>query len=89
MGTPIDGVVGRGFGVTGGSGARGNLVTGNGGGRVEMVLSNAEGAKHDTDWKASFARHAWSILCAALYHTSGLVSARVRVRLGLGVRLGG
>ena len=49
MGTPIDGVVGRGFGVTGGSGARGNLATGNGGGRAETVLSEAEGVERDTD----------------------------------------
>jgi len=41
---------------------------GNGGGRVETVLSNAEGTECDTDWKALFTRHTWSILCAALYH---------------------
>jgi len=75
MGTPIDGVVGRGFGVTGGGGARDNLATDNSGGQAEMVLSDAEGAEHDIDWKASFARCTWSILCAALYHASGLVSA--------------
>jgi len=75
MGTPIDGVVGRGFGVTGGGGARGNLATDNSGGQAEMVLSDAEGTEHDTDWKASFARCTWSILRAALYHASGLVSA--------------
>jgi len=75
MGTPIDGVVGGGFGVTGGGGARGNLATDNGRGRAEMVLSAAEGAERDTDWKASFARRAWSILHTALYHASGLVSA--------------
>jgi len=49
MGTPIDGVVGGGFGVTGGGGARGNLATDNGGGRVETVLSTAEEAERDTD----------------------------------------
>jgi len=75
MGTPIDGVVGRGFGVTGGGGARGNLATDNGGGWAETVLSTAEGVERDMDWKASFVRHAWSILCAALYHASGSVSA--------------
>jgi len=75
MGTPIDGVVGGGFGMTGGGGARGNLAADNGGGRVETVLSEAEGAEHDTDWKALFVRCAWSILLAALYHVSGLVSA--------------
>jgi len=68
MGTPIDR-------VTGGGGARDNLATGNGGGQAEMVLSNAEGAECDTDWKASFARCTWSILRAALYYTSGSVSA--------------
>jgi len=75
MGTPIDGVVGGGFGVTRGGGARGNLATGNGGGQAETVLSDAEGAKRDMDWKASFARRAWSILHAALYHALGSVSA--------------
>jgi len=75
MGTPIDGVVGEGFGVTRGGGARGNLATDNGGGWAETVLSAVEGAERDTDWKASFARRAWSILRAALYHALGLVSA--------------
>jgi len=49
MGTPIDGVVGRGFGMTGGGRARGNLAADNGGGRAETVLSDAEGVKRDTD----------------------------------------
>jgi len=49
MGTPIDGVVGRGFGIIGGGRARGNLAADNGGGQVEMVLSNVEGAEHDMD----------------------------------------
>jgi len=75
MGTPIDGAVSGGFGTTGGGRARGNLAADNGGGRAEMVLIEAEGAERDTDWKASFARHAWSILLAALYHVLGSVSA--------------
>jgi len=75
MGTPIDGAVGRGFRITGGGRARGSLAVDNGGGGVETVLSEAEGAEHDTDWKTSFARHAWSILLVALYHVSGSVSA--------------
>ena len=75
MGTPIDRVVGRGFGVTRGGGARGNLAMGNSGGQAETVLSDAEGAEYDMDWKVSFARRAWSILHAALYHVSGSVSA--------------
>jgi len=75
MGTPIDGAVGRGFEMTGGGGARGSLAADNGGGRAETVLSEAEGAERDTDWKALFARRAWSILLAALYHASGSVSA--------------
>ena len=75
MGIPIDGVVSGGFRITGGGGARGNLATDNGGGQVETVLSEAEGVERDTDWKASFARRAWSILLAALYHALGLVSA--------------
>jgi len=75
IGTPIDGAVGRGFGITGGGRARGNLAMDNGGGQVETVLSEAEGVECDTDWKASFARCAWSILLAALYHALGSVSA--------------
>jgi len=75
MGTPIDGAVSGGFGMTRGGRARGNLAADNGGGRVETVMSEAEGAEHDTDWKASFARRTWSILLAALYHASGSVSA--------------
>jgi len=75
MGTPIDGAVGGGFGTTGGGGVRGNLAVDNGGGRAETVLIKVEGAERDTDWKASFARCAWSILLAALYHASGSVSA--------------
>ena len=49
MGTSIDEVVGRGFGVTGGGRARGNLAMDNGGGWVEIVLSDAEEMEHDTD----------------------------------------
>ena len=68
-------MVGGGFGITGGGGARGNLATDNGGGWAETVLSEAEGAERNTNWKALFARRAWSILLAALYHASGSVSA--------------
>ena len=75
MGTPIDGVIGGGFGITGGGRTRGNHATDNSGGQAETVLSEVEGMEGDTDWKASFARHAWSILLAALYHASGSVSA--------------
>jgi len=49
MGTPIDGAVGGGFGMTGGGRARGNLAADNGGGRAETVLSEAEGAERDMD----------------------------------------
>jgi len=49
MGTLIDGVVGGGFGITGGGRARSNLATDNGGGQAETVLSEVEGAEHDTD----------------------------------------
>jgi len=49
MGTPIDGVVGGGFRVTRGGGARGNLATGNGGGQAETVLSDVEETERDTD----------------------------------------
>jgi len=75
MGTPIDGVVGRGFGVTGGGRTRGNLATDNSGGWAETVLSAAEGAERNMDWKALFVRRAWLILRAALYHASESVSA--------------
>jgi len=75
MGTPIDGVIGGGFGITGGGGARGNLATDNGGGQAETVLSKVEGTERDTDWKVLFARRAWSILLTALYYVLGLVSA--------------
>ena len=61
--------------MTRGGRARGSLAVDNGGGRAETVLSKAEEAEHDTDWKTSFGRRAWSILLAALYHVSGSVSA--------------
>ena len=75
MGTPIDGVVGGGFGITGGDGARGNLATDNGGGWAKTVLSKAKGVECDMDWKVSLARRTWSILLAALYYASGSVLA--------------
>jgi len=75
MGTPIDGVGGRGFRATGRGRTGGSLAMDKGGGQAEMVLDDAEGAERDTDWKASLARCTWSILRAALYYTSGLVSA--------------
>jgi len=49
MGTPIDRMVGEGFGVTREGRARGNLATGNGRGWAETVLSDVEGAERDTD----------------------------------------
>ena len=49
MGTPIDGVISRGFRITRGGGARGNLATDNGEGQAETVLSEVEGAEYDTD----------------------------------------
>jgi len=49
MGTPIDGVVGRSFGITGGGRARGNLATDDSGGWAETVLSEVEGAECDMD----------------------------------------
>jgi len=33
-----------------------------------MVLSNVERVEYNTDWKALFARHAWSILFAVRGH---------------------
>jgi len=75
MGTPIDRAGSGGFGATGKSRTGGSLTADKGGGQAETVLGDAEGAEHDTDWKASLVRCTWSILCAALYHTSGSVSA--------------
>jgi len=49
MGTPIDRVASRGFGMTGGGGVRGNLAMDNGGGQAETVLSDVEGAERDID----------------------------------------
>jgi len=49
IGTPIDGVGGRGFGVTGRDGAGGNLTTDIEGGRTEAVLAGLEGVERDTD----------------------------------------
>jgi len=68
MGTPIDGVGSGGFGATRRGEMGSSLVVDKGGGQVETVLG-------DVDWKALLARCAWSILSAALYHASGLVSA--------------
>jgi len=75
MGVPIDRAGSRGFGMTGRSRMGGNLATDKDGGQAETVLGDTEGAERDTDWKASLASYAWSILQAALYHTSGSVSA--------------
>jgi len=49
MRTPIDRMVGGGFRITRGGGARGNLATDNGEGQAETVLSEVEGAEYDTD----------------------------------------
>jgi len=49
MGTLIDRVGGRGFGVTRRGRTRGSLATDKGGGQVEAVLVSAEGVEHDTD----------------------------------------
>jgi len=49
MGTPIDRVVGGGFGITEEGGARGNLAIDNSGGWAETVLSEVEGTEHDMD----------------------------------------
>jgi len=74
MGTPIDGAGSGDFGATRRGRTGGSLAADKGGGQVEMVLDDVEGTERDTDWKASLARHTWSILRAALYHASGLVS---------------
>ena len=75
MGTPIDGADSGGFGATGRGRTGGSLAADKDGGWAETVLGDAEEAECDTDWKASLARHAWSILRAALYHVSGSVLA--------------
>ena len=62
MGTPIDRAGSGGFGATGRGGTEGSLATDKGRGQAEMVLGDTEGAERDMDWKASLARHAWSIL---------------------------
>jgi len=49
MGTPMDGAVSGGFGMTEGGGARGSLAADNGEGRAETVLSGVERVEHDTD----------------------------------------
>jgi len=74
MGTPIDRAGSGGFGATRRDGTEGSLAADKGGGWTETILGNAEGAECNTDWKASLARHAWSILCTTLYHASGSVS---------------
>jgi len=58
IGTPINRVGDRGFRVTGRSRTGGNFAPDKGGSWVEAVLSSIEGAEHETDWKASLARHA-------------------------------
>jgi len=73
IGTPIDGVGGRGFGVTRRGRTGSNLATDRGRGRAETVLGSVEGIERNTDWKASLVRRAWLILCAALYYVSGSV----------------
>jgi len=64
-------ISGGGFRATGRGGMGGSLAVDKGGFWAEMVLGDKEGAERDTDWKASLARHAWSILHTALYYTSG------------------
>jgi len=49
IGTLIDRVVGRGFGITRGGRARDNLATDNGGGQAKTVLSKAEEAECNMD----------------------------------------
>jgi len=68
-------VVGRGFRITRGGGARGNLATDNGRGRVEIVLSDVEGVKCDVTPQANFS---WKITFDTLY-TKGF-SIRIRSR---------
>jgi len=68
MGTPIDGADGGDFRATRRGRTGSSLTVDKGRGWAEMVLGDAKEAECDTDWKASLARHAWSILRAALYH---------------------
>jgi len=49
MGTPIDGVISRGFRITRGGKAKGNLATDNSGGWAKTVLSKVEGVERDID----------------------------------------
>jgi len=75
IGTFIYGAGGRGFGVTGRGRTGSNLVIDKDRSQTEVVLSSTAGTECDMDWKTSLARHAWSILHAALYHVLGSVSA--------------
>jgi len=49
IGIPIDGVDGRGFGVTRRGRTGGNLAIDKGEGQAETVLGGAEGIERDTD----------------------------------------
>ena len=49
IGISIDGVGGRGFGVTRRGRTGGNLATDKGEGQAETVLGGVEGAERDTD----------------------------------------
>jgi len=77
MGIPPDGVGGGGGGLdeTEGRATGGERSTKKGVGRVGAERAEVTVVDRSVDWNALLASHAWSILWAAAYQASGLVSA--------------
>jgi len=77
MDIPPDGAGGgsRGLGGTEGGATGGEWSTEKGVGRVGAERAGVTVVDWSVDWNASFASCAWSILRAAAYQASGLVSA--------------
>jgi len=77
MGIPPDGAGGGGGGLDGteGGATGGEQSTEKEVGRVGAECAEVTVVDQSMDWNTSFASHAWSILRAAAYQASGLVSA--------------
>jgi len=77
MGIPPDGAGGGGGGLDGTEGGvtGGERSTEKEVGRVGAERAEVTVVDQSMDWNASFASHTWSILRAAVYQASGLVSA--------------
>jgi len=77
MGIPPDGAGGGsgGLGGTKGRATGGEWSTKKGVGRVGAERAGVAVIDRSMDWNASFASRTWSILRAAAYQASGLVSA--------------